>query len=117
MTVPVFRRPALRNLLACGICLATASCQSEGAAPLSNVELTKERHYGCTYMLKEWRAEHQQKTYSAFARGRALSITGMAGCGAAWNKKTQAEADRIAMENCRKAARNPDRCYISDRTQ
>ncbi|KZM48128.1 hypothetical protein [Labrenzia sp. OB1] len=74
--------------------------------------------YGCTEVFNAFRSainahdKHLMK-YAAFARGRAFTITGMKGCGWAHGKKSQAEADRVAMENCRKDAKNPDKCYIA----
>jgi hypothetical protein len=79
--------------------------------------VTPEEYYGCSMALKRFRKELQQQNYAAFARGRAFSITGMRGCGYAWNKKSQAQADQTALRNCRKKARNPDKCYVSDRTK
>ncbi|MCA1244914.1 hypothetical protein LC092_20920 [Stappia stellulata] len=83
----------------------------------AGVALNQRDYYGCTFRLQEFRKEHQQKKYAAFARGRAFSITGMRGCGWTSNQRTQAIADRVAMEKCRKNAKNPDKCYVSDRTK
>jgi hypothetical protein len=83
----------------------------------AGVALNQRDYYGCTFSLQKFRKELQQKKYAAFARGRAFSITGMRGCGWTSNQRTQAIADRIAMEKCRKAAKNPDKCYVSDRTK
>ncbi len=74
-------------------------------------------NFGCTGLLMKFKKEHQTKKYAAFAKGRAFTITGMLGCGASWNKKSQAHADKDAMDRCRKRARNPDKCYISHRTK
>ncbi|WP_428640937.1 hypothetical protein [Roseibium sp.] len=80
------------------------------------------RFYGCTEVFNAFKSainapdKHLMK-YAAFAKGRAFTITGMKGCGWAHGKKTQAEADRIAMADCRKNARNPDKCYIALRYQ
>ena len=79
---------------------------------------SKDRLYGCTEVYNDFKSainahdKHLMK-YAAFARGRAFTITGMKGCGWAHGKKTQAEADRVAMERCRERARNPDKCYIA----
>lgn len=51
--------------------------------------------------------------YAAFAKGSGFSLTGMKGCGWANGKKTQAEADRIAMKMCREDAKDPDKCHIA----
>lgn len=83
----------------------------------AGVALNQRDYYGCTFRLQEFRKEHQQKKYAAFARGRAFSITGMRGCGWAFGERSQDIADRIAMKMCRKNAKNPDKCYVSDRTK
>lgn len=86
--------------------------EAKAASPV-----TPEEYYGCSMALKRFRKELQQQKYAAFARGRAFTITGMRGCGYAWNRKSQAQADQAALRNCRKKARNPDKCYVSDRTK
>jgi hypothetical protein len=75
----------------------------------------KEPAFGCSVTLKKFRNEKNKKKYAAFAKGKAFTITGMMGCGYSWGQKSQAEADALALSNCRKRARNPEKCFISDR--
>ncbi|WP_422377253.1 hypothetical protein [Roseibium sp.] len=78
----------------------------------------KDNKFLCSEVFRSFKSainahdKHLMK-YAAFAKGRAFTITGMKGCGWAHGKKTQAEADRVAMKNCRKSAKNPDKCYIA----
>jgi hypothetical protein len=73
--------------------------------------------FDCSEKLARFKADYQSRAYAAFARGRANTITGMRGCGLAWNQESQHAADALAMSLCRQRARDPDRCYISDRTR
>ncbi|MEP3048328.1 MAG: hypothetical protein ABJL55_23440 [Roseibium sp.] len=90
--------------------LAFISAEAEG----NPVEF---KNFGCSELLSKFKKEYRKIKYAAFAKGRAFTITGMLGCGAVWNRKTQASADKAAMDSCRKKARNPDKCYISHRTK
>ena len=80
------------------------------------VDPTTRAYFSCTFNLKRFRMKHQHVKYSAFARGRAFTITGMKGCGMSVGQRSQAIADKLALKKCRKVARNPDKCYVSDRT-
>lgn len=73
--------------------------------------------FGCSASYQDWKKKRQHQRYAAFAKGKAFTITGMMGCGYSWGQKTQAQADAIAIRFCREKARNPDQCYISDRTK
>lgn len=86
-------------------------------AARAEVKLNQYEYYGCTYRLHQFRRDLQTKKYAAFAKGRAFTITGMMGCGMAWGQKSQTIADKVAMGHCRKSAKHPDKCYISDRTK
>ena len=103
--------------------LALGDISPDGGFQLSppsaqaKVKLNQYEYYGCTYRLHHFRRELQTKKYAAFAKGRAFTITGMMGCGMAWNEKSQAAADKVAIAKCRKVAKNPDKCYVSDRTK
>ncbi|CTQ54177.1 hypothetical protein LP7551_02709 [Roseibium album] len=74
--------------------------------------------YGCSKTFRAFKSainahdKHLMK-YAAFAKGKAFTITGMKGCGWSHGQKTQAQADRKAIASCRKAAKNPDKCYIA----
>jgi hypothetical protein len=105
------------RILLIALALASFLTASLVTRTTAQVASTVEEHYGCTYMLREFKKKYQEKKYAAFAKGRAFSITGMVGCGSAWNQSSQAKADKVAMVNCRKQARNPDKCYISHRTK
>lgn len=73
--------------------------------------------YSCTYKLQFFRQHIQRhRPYAAFARGRAPTSTGMQGCGTTWGHPTQRAADKAAMSACRKGAKYPDRCFVSDRS-
>ena len=80
------------------------------------IDPSQRAHYSCTFDLKRFRMKHQQVKYSAFARGRAFTITGMKGCGMSVGQRSQAIAGKLALKKCREVARNPDKCYVSDRT-
>jgi hypothetical protein len=74
--------------------------------------------YGCSSALAKFRndrSKYSRYGYIAFAKGPALTETGMRGCGWAAFKKTQAEADSAAMAGCVKSAENPTRCVIIER--
>lgn len=87
-----------------GIKLAPAGANAQG-------------NLSCSELLSRWKKTNQKQKYAAFAKGRALTITGMMGCGYSFKQKSQAVADALAMKYCRENARNPDGCYISDRTK
>jgi hypothetical protein len=80
-------------------------------------EANAESLFGCTSALHKWKKDYQKLKYSSFARGRAFTITGMLGCGYSYGQKTQEIANDLAMGHCRKNARNPNKCYISDITK
>lgn len=94
----------------------TSSAKSWNDPDFPGVDPTQRALYGCTFSLKRFRMKYKQVKYSAFAKGRAFSITGMRGCGWSVGERTQARADKVAMDKCRKNARNPDRCEVTERT-
>ena len=71
-----------------------------------------DQYFGCSATLRELRKRKNELKYLAFAKRRALSITGMRGCGYAWNQVNQKVADEKALANCREREKRPGQCVL-----
>jgi len=104
-------------ILAAVTVVGLASCQlyEENYRPF---QANTKTLYGCSSALQKFRNDREKYTgygHIAFAKGPALTETGMRGCGWSSFHKTQAQADAEALAQCRKGAANPSRCVIIER--